>query len=115
MSRWRRRTFALILIRQRSPDARPMSLAEKLTAGAVYVGLAILAAGGVYDIRNYRSSPHEPDATHTVLEEEHGDRRYKTPEQIRRYRQICLAGGSLFFAGAAVLIVADQLDKRRRS
>jgi hypothetical protein len=118
MRKWIMRTFTVVVIRQPAPNTprrKPKSPLEKAAVGAVYLGLAIAAAGGIYDIRTYRSSPNVPDATHVVLRESHGDRRYKTREQVQLSNRLSIGGMSIFGAGALVLFITDWRDKHAAS
>ena len=74
-------------------------------------GVALLAVGGAYDIWSYRASPRAPDTTHSVLQEAHGDARYKTPSQVRTFRCLNVAGVSMFAIGAALLIICNRMEK----
>jgi hypothetical protein len=112
------RTVSVVVIRPRAPNTprrKALSPLQKLAVSAVYVGLAFGAAGGCYDIRTYRASPNVPDATHVVLRESHGDRRYKTPEQVKLADQLYIVGLSLFAAGALVLSITDWREKHAAS
>ena len=75
-------------------------------------GVTMLAAGGYYDMRSFRSSPTIPDATHRVLQESHGIARYKTSEQIKTFRYLNVAGVTTFGVGAALLFVYRRTEKR---
>jgi hypothetical protein len=73
----------------------------------------MLAAGGFYEMRSFRSSPTVPDANHRVLQESHGIARYKTSKQVRTFYFLNIAGVSTFAVGAGLLIVYRRGEKRR--
>jgi len=76
------------------------------------IGMAILAVAGSYDMRTFRSSPKAPDATHSVMQESHGVRRFKTPEQEKVFVNLNIVGALTFAVGATLLIIHDHLNKR---
>jgi hypothetical protein len=93
-------------------ELKKSSHLERLGVRAALLGVALLAAGGVYDIRTFRTSPKEPDLTHSVMQVSHGDQRFKTPEQIRTFWHLNTAGVITFTIGVAMVVVSDRLKKR---
>jgi hypothetical protein len=88
------------------------STRKKTGIGLALVGVAVLAVGGNYDMQTFRSSPKEPDATHTVMQESHGVQRFKTQTQARTFLYLNVVGVSLFLAGAALLTIDHYASKR---
>jgi hypothetical protein len=75
------------------------------------LGMAILATAGAYDMRTFRSSPRAPDATHTVMQEEHGVQRFKRAEQKKIFVRLNIVGVTVFAVGAVLLVFDKQLNK----
>jgi len=88
------------------------STIENAGIGLVFVGVAVLAVGGSYDMRTFRSSPKTPDAVHTVMQESHGIQRFKTQKQANTFLYLNVIGVGLFLTGAALLTVDHYASKR---
>jgi hypothetical protein len=76
------------------------------------LGMAILATAGAYDMRTFRSSPEASDATHSIMQESHGVRRFKTPEQQKVFVSLNIVGAATFAVGATLLILHNRTNKR---
>ena len=99
-----------------TPRLRQLATAFKKAGFSVaLLGMAILATAGAYDMRTFRSSPEAPDATHSVMQESHGIRRFKTPEQKKLFVSLNIVGAVTFAVGATLLILHSHLNKRDAS
>ena len=76
------------------------------------LGMAILATAGAYDMRTFRSSPETSDTTHSIMQESHGVRRFKTPEQKKVFVSLNIVGAVTLAVGATLLILHNHPKKR---
>jgi len=88
------------------------SVIKKIGTCAVLVGVAVLAVGGSYDMRTFRSSPTTSDAVHTMMQESHGIQRFKTQKQVKTFLHLNVVGVSLFLSGVALLTIDYYASKR---
>jgi hypothetical protein len=78
---------------------------ERLGLCVAVCGVALLAAGGFYDMHSFRSSPTVPDKTHREIQESHGIVRYKTRGEISTFHALNIGGLTALGVGVAMLFV----------